>query len=98
MADSCTADYTVNFGDGSPTKLLPSAQKIVTHSYSIPGNYDIEVSSGIAPVGCKSATKSVEVRNVIQNMVRSFFVFLIYWKLKFKGLMYRTKLSELTVK
>ncbi|KAJ7360535.1 hypothetical protein OS493_015639 [Desmophyllum pertusum] len=84
VADSCTAAYTVNFGDQTPTKDLSSAQKIVSHSYSIPGNYVIVVSSGPgAPVGCKSATKSVEVRNVIQNMtfIPDSRPFTVFWRL-----------------
>lgn len=67
VQDSCTAAYTVNFGDGTIDNLT-SAQKIVSHSYISPGNYQIQLQSGSAPSGCQTASKSVEVRDPIQNM------------------------------
>lgn len=69
MEDSCNAAYTVDFGDGTAGSLTIS-EKILSHSYTSPGNYDIVVSSGSAPAGCKSAKKSVEVRDPILNVVR----------------------------
>lgn len=73
VQDSCNADYTVDFGDGT-TVSLTSAQKIVSHSYISPGNYIIQLQSASAPAECKSASKSVEVRDPIQNMVRNLFL------------------------
>ena len=73
VQDSCTGAYMVDFGDGT-TDNLTSAQKIVSHSYISPGNYQIQLQSGSAPSGCQTASKSVEVRDPIQNMVRNVFL------------------------
>ena len=73
VQDSCDAAYTVDFGDGN-NDALTSAQKIVSHSYISPGNYEIKLQSDSAPSGCQSASKSVEVRDPIQNMVRNLFL------------------------
>lgn len=73
VQDSCNAAYTVNFGDGT-TDSLTSAQKTVSHSYISPGNYNITLQSGNASSRCQSDSKSVEVRDSIQNMVRNVFL------------------------
>lgn len=70
VQDSCNAAYTVNFGDGT-TDSLTSAQKTVSHSYISPGNYNITLQSGNASSRCQSDSKSVEVRDSIQNMTSS---------------------------
>ena len=69
LPGSCTADYTVDFGDSSPIENVNNPQKIVSHTYTSAGNYAILVQSGNAPAECTNATKSVEVRDPIQNMV-----------------------------
>lgn len=73
VGDSCNATYMVDFGDGT-TDSLTSSQKIMSHSYASPGNYTIQLQSGSAPLGCQSASKSVAVRDPIQNMVRNLFL------------------------
>ena len=73
VQDSCTANYTIDFGDGI-TVSLTSAKNIVSHSYISPGNFEIQVQSGSTPSGCENASKSVEVRDPIQNMVRNLFL------------------------
>ena len=72
VQDSCTDDYTVDFGDGT-TADLTSGRKMVLHYYISPGNYEIQVRPDSAQQGCKNASKSVEVRDPIQNMVRNVF-------------------------
>ncbi|XP_068694084.1 polycystin-1-like protein 2 [Montipora foliosa] len=71
ISDSCTADYTVDFGDSTPRKNLNNQQKVVSHAYTSAGNYKIMVNSSSASPGCTSATESVEVRDPIVNMTVS---------------------------
>ena len=96
VQDSCTDDYTVDFGDGT-TADLTSGRKMVLHYYISPGNYEIQVRPDSAQQGCKNASKSVEVRDPIQNMVRNVFraQFTTEWERKkrnenFKALLFHT--------
>lgn len=94
VQDSCNADYKVDFGDGT-TISLTSAQKIVSHSYINPGNYNIQLQSGSAPAECKNAAISVEVRDPIQNMVRNLFLALFTTKQIYKKK--QRKLQRITI-
>ena len=74
ISDSCTANYTVHFGDLTSAVTLSQAQKIVSHSYATAGTYNITVqfSGGVPPAeGCKTAQQSMDVRDPIVNMVSS---------------------------
>ena len=72
VSDTCNYDYTVNFGDSSPEQSLDNPQKIISHTYNRSGSYDVEVkskSSSSSSSLCGNATKSIVVKDVIQNMV-----------------------------
>lgn len=72
VSDTCNYDYTVNFGDSSPEQSLDNPQKIISHTYNRSGSYDVEVkskSSSSSSSLCGNATKSIVVKDAIQNMV-----------------------------
>lgn len=72
VSDECNDDYTVNFGDSSPEQSLDNPQKIISHTYNRSGSYDVEVKSNSQHPSsylCGNATKSIVVKDAIQNMV-----------------------------
>ena len=72
VSDTCNYDYTVNFGDSSPEQSLDNPQKIISHTYNRSGSYDVEVKSKSSSSSfslCGNATKSIVVKDAIQNMV-----------------------------
>ena len=72
VSDTCNYDYTVNFGDSSPEQSLDNPQKIISHTYNRSGSYDVEVKSKSLSSSsslCGNATKSIVVKDAIQNMV-----------------------------
>ena len=72
VSDECNDDYTVTFGDSSHEQRLDNPQKIISHTYNRSGSYDVEVKSKSPhppPSLCGNATKSIVVKDAIQNMV-----------------------------